>query len=200
MSTTTWTIADIFNDPNEDHDCCSCCAGWCPRPDHGHEDIFGLHVVGEFITNRYVAVRADRLTDRPTDLPDITNVKNRAVLDAEPPALAGESTRHFTPSKAAPLLRSGITIGEGGEGNQQPLYEGGEHVGWIMPARGAEWSDLASVRRYMALIDRLDALPRGQQVSGVAAQLMWSMRGSFLDRLALAERAGVDLTRLEWPS
>ena len=199
MSTTTWTIADLFNDPDEGHDCCSCCAGWCPRMEGDHGDTLGLYIVGEFVTNKYVAIRADRLTDVP-DLTDITNVKNRATLDAEPPALAGESTRHFIPSKAAPLLRAGITIGEGGEGKPQPLYEGGEHVGWIMPARGTDWSDLASVRRYMAIIDRLDALPRGQQVTGNVAQLVWSMRGPFLDRLPLAEGAGVDLSRMEWPS
>ena len=147
-----WTPVQVFGDDEAHHGaCCSCCYGYCPMGDHTSEPSADmLYVVGEYLTDRFVAVRADLLAvpdSQPKMSPDISMPKSWTIPDAEPEP----STLRFLPSRATRLTALGIDIRQGD--TAQHLYFKGDHIGYLMTASaGRTLDEIAALQR---LEDRL---------------------------------------------
>jgi len=147
---TTWTTQALFGDAGHPGLCCDCCDGYCPESDNGsHQDhVFS---VGAYVSDRYVAIRADLIDVKDGDEWRTITYDPTAgwtVPDDMPP----ESSRVFTPSIAGRLLALGIHIGHSDD-RSQPLYHDGQHIGWV--AAADDGATLAVVRSYVGMLDTL---------------------------------------------
>ena len=137
-----WPAIQVFR-PKEDAiphagPCCACCDDYCPQDDCTPSPPRppALVNVGEYVTDRYAAIRADLvdtagayyLLSGKLDLPE-----SMVIPDTMPPP----TTARFTAGIVAPLLDLGIDIrGDIGRHEApQHAYLAGEHIGWVMPAK-----------------------------------------------------------------
>jgi hypothetical protein len=152
----------LFLGADDRHTCCSCCAGYCPRDDMAPAEtdewpeLFRVEVAGvAYLTDRYVAVRADLCGPVPEGVPvgplkaqkDAVS-KGYVVPEVQPPV---------TESRITALMwdrvdRATLTVhGESADGLRVlHLYLGDRHVGWVMTANegsGITRHRLSEVRR-----------------------------------------------------
>lgn len=151
------------------HTCCSCCAGYCPRDDMDPAEaddwveLFRVEVAGvAYLTDRYVAVRADLCEPVPEGVP-VGPLK--AQKDAEAngfvvPKEMPEATRERITAWAWDRIDlAGLTVRGDRPGEVWRtihLYLGDTHAGWAMPARdgaGIQFHELDKVRRIAKAAD-----------------------------------------------
>lgn len=148
-----WNLEDVFVLEGQYHECCSCCAGYCPADetdalDRPYKGSGWYRIPGAYISDGFIAVREDmlRLPDgfKPVEVKKVP--KEMFVPDAMP---ADESTHDLTAYLAGPLLDQGIEIHESGV-MPQHLYYHGDHIGWVMAAY--EGQKLGTIRKMRAAI------------------------------------------------
>ena len=172
-----WTWKQVFGDPDEGHRCCDCCDGGCAALEPSTPMLIDLK--GEWITDRYVAIRRDLIA-----LPDTLQVMPGGNLGKSLPAAPAteppESDDFFLPSSAARLLNLGLDIRQGPDVSQH-LYRNGEHVGWYAAARSGRPGvvTLNQVRGLIKLSHRLAPTSATQE-------LVNRLNMPELDALALA--------------
>lgn len=157
-----FTLAEVFGGAYDGHECCSCCAGYCslgetfkadePAPETMYRITSTTGI--EYISDRYVAIRADLVdvgeyADRIIDGPEGHDIAS--IPDAEPE----DSTAVFRAAFVHHMKNCGIRIREGVPAGPQHLYASGEHVGWLMPANGSRpgpWITLdqvSAIKKYV---------------------------------------------------
>lgn len=135
--------ADVFHDYRQDkHECCECCSGYCPEVDSKPEpyDLFKLTATGiGYLSDRYVAIRADRLSDVAEDVTVVASTKDQTGPEWDIPDIQPEtSPERFNPSIIRGVITAGWTIHRGNGAtakNPQHIYDGDLHVGFVMPVR-----------------------------------------------------------------
>lgn len=194
MTTDTKLVApaDLFHDYRQDkHECCSCCRGYCPEVDTEPKpyDLYRLTVDGtEYLSDRYVAVRADHLSENTgKGVTVITSTKDQTGPEwVIPDTRPGPSTEWFTPSVIRGALTAGWTIHQGtgdAPANPQHIYDGDQHVGFVMPvigdrdslqAKAARLSEMPCIR---ALADECES--RGWPIDGLCGDT-WDLASQLL--------------------
>lgn len=124
----------VFGNVQDEHRrCCQCCAGYCHTGTEpavpGMLYAFTVRSV-DYVTDRYVAVRADLVTVRTAP----THVDVRKDVYLVPASKPPTSTARLVPERMHTLTAAGFDIcGDDNAHNAiQDLYLGGEHVGWVM--------------------------------------------------------------------
>lgn len=145
-----WTTVQLFGDDNAHHgSCCECCNGYCPREDvEGEPGVEMLVEVGDYLSDRYVAIHSDLVSLNPGEVPmkpGISIPDGWRVPDEKP----GPSTALFVASRVLRLTVLGVEVRDGGAGKApQHLYLGDHHIGYLMPARrGRTLDQCAELRR-----------------------------------------------------
>lgn len=141
----TFKDTDLFGDINAEHrECCQCCSSYCPETDveRGPETPAPLRRVlmrgVEYVTDEVLMVLADRVEltrnpwpGSPVDVSSSKAAEWMTVPDVEP----GPSLRPLQPWRMSCLLAAGLNIREGGVNRPQPVSDGQECIGWLMPLK-----------------------------------------------------------------
>lgn len=178
MTTTTATPARelfTFLRTGKHENCCECCEGYCPQEGDqcqpGLLDLYRLTIRGtDYLSDRYVAVLADRVQLDPADenvhVEDVRNAKPEQF--PIPTTVPGESEEIFNPGTIHGIIAAGYIIRQGeprlewtgeklpyppGVGRPQHIYDGCEHIGWVMPVSRDEGitcrlSDVSRIAAY----------------------------------------------------
>lgn len=193
----TFKDTDLFGNTQDAHrECCQCCSGYCPESDveRGPETPIPLRRMlmrgVEYVTDKVLMVLASKveLTHDlwPGDPVDVSGAKaseRLTVPDVEP----GPSGRLFAPSRMAYLLGAGLDIREGGPNYPQPVYDGGECIGWLMPLRegvgghyeGKSWAPtLATAPQIKELAESLPVVENRHSWETAAVLLAWEAERS----------------------
>lgn len=157
-----------------------------------------LYLAGDFITDRYVAVRSSLLDQATVASVPPHQVLGKAPMDIDvpPESEPPESTETFLPSLVAPLLKAGIDIRQGGDTPvndrkvPQPLYHHGQYVGAVMP--NSDGVTLDTVRHYMTIRENTADQP---DYAPVIDGYLTEMPGSPLDALMKLQQAADQLAR-----
>ena len=153
-----WNPEDVFGGAElHEGSCCRCCDDWCPADDIAAAPP--LYVTRDgYITDARIAIRADLIDATGHDV-----IEMKATLPAAPPTKPGESTATLHIGRVQRLRAIGIEICAGDDEARsiQPLYLGGEHVGWLAIALGAPTlAELARIEHDLDVIrERGDILP-----------------------------------------
>lgn len=144
-----WNALQLFGDEDAHLGaCCDCCGDYCPRYDDdgsASQSAGMLWEVGEYLTDRFIAIRTDRVAlveDQPKMPSSVAKPEAWTIPEAEPET----STERFLPSRVARLLALGIDVRQGDRA--QHLYYQGAHVGYLMPAtRGRTLAEVTALQR-----------------------------------------------------
>ena len=188
----TFKDTDLFGDVNDAHrECCQCCSGYCPETDVEREPEMPTPLTRvtmrgvEYVTDKVLMVLASKVElthgSWPGDPVDVSGTKaaeRMTVPDVEP----GPSGRLLTPYRMAYLLGAGLDIREGGPNYPQPVYDGGECIGWLMPLKegdgghyeGKSWApSLATAPQIDELARALPVVVNLHPWETAAALLLW---------------------------
>ena len=188
----TFKDTDLFGNTQDAHrECCQCCSGYCPEsevergPGTPHP-LTRVTMRGvEYVTDKVLMVLADRVEltrdPWPSDPIDVSGSKaaeRMTVPETEP----GPSRRLLAPSRMAYLLGAGLDIREGGSNLPQPVYDGGECIGWLMSLRegdggyyeGKPWHPkLATAPQIKELAESLPVVENRHPWDTAADLLLW---------------------------
>ena len=158
----------LFLGGTDRHTCCSCCAAYCPRVDMDPAEaddwveLFRVEVAGvAYLTDRYVAVRADLCEPVPEGVP-VGPLKaqkdakaNGFVVPKEMPQATRERITAWTWDR---IDLAGLTVRGDRVGKRRAihLYRGNTHAGWAMPAKdgfGIRLDQLELIRRIAVAAD-----------------------------------------------
>ena len=139
----TYLDTDLFGNVNDKHQkCCPCCAGYCPGDDLGFDKpelprpLTAVVIGGvEYLTDSYLAIRRDRVTQTAELYPPGRPIVIRdSAKWAIPESKPGPSTHALDPELMRRLLDAGldITRPSNPDVRNQNVYDGGEHIGWLM--------------------------------------------------------------------
>jgi hypothetical protein len=168
MDTPLINTRTLFLGSDDRHTCCSCCAGYCPRDDMDPAEtddwveLFLVEVAGvAYLTDRYVAVRADLCQPVPEGVP-VGPLKaqkdakaNGFIVPKEMPDATRERITSWTWDR---IDLAGLTVRGDRVGDVRALhlYHGETHAGWAMPAKdgaGIQFHELEKVRRIAVAAD-----------------------------------------------
>jgi len=153
----------LFTGGDDTHACCSCCEGYCPRDEGDVSDewlgMYRLDIDGvAYLTDRYVAVRADACQPVPagvpvTPTPAQKDTKGKGFI--VPETRPGVTSSQITAWMWDRIDRAGLSVRGDIVGGLRVLhlYLGEGHVGWVMTATegaGITLGELAAVRRVAA--------------------------------------------------
>lgn len=159
----------LFLGSDGGHTCCSCCAGYCPRVDMdpGETDdwpeLFRVEVARvAYLTDRYVAVRADLCQPVPEGVP-VRPLDAQATAEEHgftvPKTMPEPTRERITAWTWDRIDIAGLTVRGDRPGEVWRtihLYRGDTHAGWAMPARdgaGVQFHELDKVRRIAKAAD-----------------------------------------------
>ena len=153
-----WTVEQVFADPTKWHECCTCCAGYCPAQAGDWDEkppIFRAHIGDrEVISDRFTAVFADLIdVGERKIIPAIDLTEGIGALPKTKPPLSEKLLRAAFVDTLAKL---GITVHANENGKPQLLYLGDEFVGVLMPIEKAEVP--GGVHGYSMRLSELDAV------------------------------------------
>ena len=180
---TTDKIKDwqVFGNARDSHpECCPCCAAYCSGVETRAFnnapalDLFSFTVDGvEYVTNKYLAVRADLIESTTSDGWELglrISVADWVIPDAKP----GQSTATLGPVYMHLLNRAGFDICDGGAtSRKQHVYRGAEHVGWLMPTRGDNGVTLADLPALREIAEALPVIELDHPMTTAARLLLW---------------------------
>ena len=193
----TFKDTELFGDVNDAHrECCQCCASYCPETDaeRGPETPTPLTRVTmrgvEYVTDKVLMVLADRVEltcdpwpGSPVDVSGTAAAERMTVPDVEP----WSGRRLFRPWRMACLLAAGLSIREGGVNRPQPVYDGQEYIGWLMPLKegdgglyeGKPWApSLATAPQIDELARALPVVENRHPWETAADLLLWEAERS----------------------